>query len=280
LQIKFKQISWKKKFLNEFFVRKLNFLNFLTYFKFFRTFLLLFFHFLISLTFTTSLHISCDFTTQAYQNLDRVYECEVKSALTITTKGVKITDSPSTHSSEYSNEDVTAFSAKLKTIFYFPRGLDEIFKNLLAIKIGQCQLKEIRRENFEKFTQLRWLSLSNNDLSVIESGIFDSNLNLEFISLRFNKIKHIDSNVFEGLKNLQKLWLELNACVNKNANNKFEVIALSEEIKEVCLSNEMLKNYLEICEKKNSNLSLAIEEKNLKILELEDEILRLKNLMG
>jgi hypothetical protein len=68
--------------------------------------------------------------------------------------------------------------------------------------------------------------------------------------------------------------------VNKNANNKFEVIALSEEIKEVCLSNETLKNYLEICEKINSNLSLAIEEKNLKILELEDEILRLKNLMG
>lgn len=244
-------------------------------FRFFLNFIFI----LNYLTSISSLHITCDYSTQSYLLLNRVYECEVRGSLTIITKGVKLTDSQSQHSSEYSNNDVTAFSAKMKIIFYFPTGIDEIYKNLLAIKISQCQLKEIHQEDLEKFPQLRWLSLKNNDLSLIESGTFNSNLNLEFLSLRYNKIKHIDSNIFDGLKNLQKLWLDANICVTKNAGNRFEVIALVEEIKEICISSEKLKEDLKNCGIKNSKLSLEIEEKNLKILQLEDEILTLKNLM-
>lgn len=226
---------------------------------------------------TTPLQFSCYLQSSNFQLLPNLYECEVSTPLTILTKSTKLTTSPQPHSSDLSNNDVTAFTAKLKTIFYFPLALDEIFPNLLAIKITQCQLKEIQRENLEKFPQLRWLSLSNNQLEVIEAGLFDGNSNLIFISLRFNRIKHIEASGFDGCgKSLIKLWLDDNFCVSKNAQNRFEVTALVEEVKENCQSIEWLKNELKMCKMRNLNLTEEIEGRELRILELEGEVEKLK----
>jgi hypothetical protein len=47
---------------------------------------------------------------------------------------------------------------------YFPLGLDQLFPNLCVIKIIECGLKKISRENLAGLVNLEFLDLSHNEL--------------------------------------------------------------------------------------------------------------------
>ena len=68
------------------------------------------------------------------------------------------------------------------------------------------------------YKKLVYLDLGKNDIEILEDGIFDYNPHLSVISFYGNKIYHIGVNVFENLNNLNYLVLQLNICIDMNAN--------------------------------------------------------------
>jgi hypothetical protein len=96
--------------------------------------------------------------------------------------------------------------------FFFPRGIENVFKNLNAIEVVETHLKEIHKCDMKPFPKLQFLSLHSNDLEVIEADLFKYNEDLEWIWLNNNKITHIDAKVFDSLSQLREIFLYKNPC--------------------------------------------------------------------
>lgn len=82
--------------------------------------------------------------------------------------------------------------------------------------------------------------LSRNHIEKIEADLFEFNRNVEYISLANNKINHIGSGVFNGLEKLNVLLLDSNPCLNKykfwdlNAWKHESVLELIEKVENEC----------------------------------------------
>jgi len=147
----------------------------------------------------------------------KVYQCEVTYDLNITTEeSAVISEVGGIHDISKSNDDVFVFVAHHKTIQFFPRGLDKFFKNIKAISIQSCQLKEIHQSDLKVFPNLVYVIFSFNQIEVIEEGLFDFNPNLEAVGFVESKIIHIDSNVFDRLTKLRYIWVQRVPCIDQN----------------------------------------------------------------
>ena len=118
--------------------------------------------------------------------LGDVYNCQLKYNMIITSpENTFILSSTGTHLDQKSYDDVLTIDAKNKNIQYFPKGLELIFKNLKAIDLQSCRLKQL-------------------------DEIFDYNPHLELMPFYRIKIFHIDSHMFDSLNELNYLILEKN----------------------------------------------------------------------
>lgn len=154
-----------------------------------------------------------------------------------------MTSSNGSHESNKTNDNVSHLSIKSELnnkVDYFPRGIDKVFRNLVAIEVADCGLKEIN--NLENFVKLKYLKLIKNDIKVIESETFRQNKNLEKIELTGNKIIHIDSSAFHSLKHLKILDLRGNICISKKGRHS-GIKKFLKEVKEKCANGTELESY-------------------------------------
>lgn len=151
-----------------------------------------------------------------------------------TLEGSIITSSNGTHNSGKSNDDVRGFYIEYKTIHYFPKGINEIFKNLNGISIRNSHLKKIAQEDLSKFPNLVRLNLYNNNIEVVEEDLFKFNLKLKYISLSHNKIGKIHPKVFDHLNQLTILDLGYNECINIDTSDVENIQILIQEVKSKC----------------------------------------------
>jgi hypothetical protein len=113
-----------------------------------------------------------------------IYECSVTNNPNITTEeSVKITGITGAHLSSKSNNDVTGFDIRSKTVHFFPKDIEKFFQNLKMICIFICKLKEIHQSDLKPFANLMYLYLYHNEIEVIEEGLLDFNPNLEVIRI-------------------------------------------------------------------------------------------------
>jgi hypothetical protein len=143
-------------------------------------------------------------------------ECDVTN-LVLTSPNQQITSVNGISGSNAIRNDVTGFYVQLQTMNYFPRGIEKFFPNIEAIYVQSCKLKAIKKEDLEKFTQLKELILHYNEIEELYDDLFVSNEKLLYIDLGHNKIKFIGEKTFESLKNLHILYLSSNQCINKYA---------------------------------------------------------------
>jgi Leucine rich repeat len=213
----------------------------------------------------TSLTLLCSFTSEIYEIVGSIYECDVQNPVTILDKNEQILRANGSHENYYTDHDVTGFWAEGKIIYYLPRDLDAIFHNLLAFSVVESKLREIARENLKVFVHLRFVSFRDNEIESLERDVFASNPELEVISLKNNRIKFVDGEVFSGPNGLKKLHFDGNLCASRSARSRYDTIGLIAEIREKCVLVEKVQESLKNCEMK-------IEEKNRKIWELEEKI--------
>ncbi|XP_070508768.1 leucine-rich repeat-containing protein egg-6-like [Chironomus tepperi] len=174
----------------------------------------------LTVRFSTSTAIDCDYLTRDHTTLRNSYDCIVsKDPIIATQESAAVTSVTGSHQIGKSNSDVGGFTVDSKTINYFPRGLEFTFNNLKLIFIKNCNLKEVHQEDLKPFPKLVELHLHVNALEVLEEGLLDFNPQLEYISFFNNKLVHIESNIFNHLCKLKFLYLQSNTCIDKKAEN-------------------------------------------------------------
>jgi Leucine-rich repeat (LRR) protein len=145
-----------------------------------------------------------------------------------------VTSTNGSHNLSLSHADVLGFHSWNKTINFMPRGLIDVFPNLILIDIGTAGMKEIHQSDLKDFPRLKDLYLFNNDITTIEQDLFKFNTELELIELGHNKITQIYPTVFDHLSQLSRLWLWSNECINHHAFNRSAVESLIKRVKQKC----------------------------------------------
>ena len=116
------------------------------------------------------------------------------------------------------NIDVEIFSIYNLQIEIFPRGLASIFANIKNVKMINCAIKEISREDFKGLVNLEYLDLSYNKLRSLPNDLFVETPNLQWIHLSDNDILRLSSKIFEPLhkKIIKEFFLAKNRTVDMN----------------------------------------------------------------
>jgi len=214
-----------------------------------------------------STSIQCNYNTRDWHVVKNSYHCSIDNDPGITTReSAQITSVSDNHKSAKTNADVDAFHVDSKTFYYFPRGLETFFKNILVIDISTSKMKEIHQEDLKPFNKLIQIFLYKNEIEVLEEGLFDFNPDLEFIDFNRNKMVHIEPNIFDHLSKLTYLYFGNNNCIDKHAeNSRSETKNVIQALKSQCKNSEFssLKGKLDNLVKDSDTLNSEMFRKNL-----------------
>lgn len=176
------------------------------------------------------------------------------------------------------NDDVNEFYATASNLYFFPKGLDKVFKNLKIIDFRKNKIQIIHRSDLRPFRKLIMLYMAHNRIEILVEGLFDFNLDLLYINFDFNDLFMINENVFEKLKQLEHLNLEHNICIDALARNRSMVITIMQTISQKCKRsdyNAFIKGFnISEDDSKSSDyddVSLMMYSKNLAIHKMMDE---------
>ena len=194
----------------------------------------------------TSHKIVCSYSVSSTMKENSEYytlQCLVKNSFDTHIRNEEITsvesyitpDELKKYGDYYKIENVDALRFFMKDIRYFPKGIDKFFKNLVAVSITYCNLREIKQEHLNFFSKIIFLDLSVNMIEIIEKDLFKFNPLLQYIDMNNNVIKEIDGNVFDGLHSLKTLKLHSNLCVLEVAIGRHEVEKFIKELKVICM---------------------------------------------
>jgi len=157
-----------------------------------------------------------------------------------------------------------------RTTYFFPKGLDKIFKNLEMINIWNCQLKEIHQSDLKVFPNLVYFALSRNEIKWIEAGLFDFNPNLEYVGFHESSIIHIDPNVFDHLNELRYFQFWSVPCFNQDINDSIEKVQEAlQVIKSNCSNSKILALDRQIKKLEIESKNLSSEAFNIKLESFE-----------
>jgi hypothetical protein len=189
---------------------------------------------------SSSTNIKCDYESHEYYVVGSVYHCDINSNPNIITKeSAESSEIIGEHLSSKSNDDVTGIGAYKETIYYFPKAF-RVFKNLKAIQIAYCGLKEIHQSDLLTFSNLAYFFVYGNEIKVIEKGLFDYNPDLQVVGFQETAIVHIDPNVFDHLTKLTHFWLDEVPCVDMDVPNSEKLQEAIQVVKSNCSNSEYL----------------------------------------
>lgn len=209
---------------------------------------------LTCITSITSTQINCIYNTINYTALNLTYQCIVDNDPNIINdKSAVIKSVDGVHAPRKTNNDVIGFFANKKTIQIFPKNLERFFRNLKALRIENCGLKEIFQSDLKKFPKLVYLRLPENEIEVIEEGLFAFNLNLEVVDFTDNNLIHVDPNVFDNLKKLSNFWFTNSSCV--------DFLALDSE--------SQVRMGIHLVKKQCKSLEVTAMERDIRMLQFE-----------
>lgn len=134
--------------------------------------------------------------------------------------------------------EIKEINIKYVVMYFMVKGFANHLKNIIALNIGYCQLKEISRDDLKVFPKLKYLWIWENELEVLEADLFKFNPEIIYINLYWNFLKSIDSNIFNNLKSLKFVYIHKNICISSKAYNQDEMNKLLEIIKNKCKPNE------------------------------------------
>lgn len=105
------------------------------------------------------------------ESLYNIYCCTVQNDLSIKSREVSVITSVNrTHDSGQINDNVHGFLVRNKSINYFPKGLEKIFRNLKGIAIQQCHLKQVTQADLQVFSKLVTFTCKIMTLKYLKKG--------------------------------------------------------------------------------------------------------------
>ena len=94
-----------------------------------------------------------------------------------------------------------------KKVKFLPMNLAEVFPNLEELSVKHSFIESISGKTLEGLKSLKRLSITNNDLSVIEKENFAHLTQLEELDLNEGNIRFIEEDAFSNLHSLKALYL-------------------------------------------------------------------------
>lgn len=132
--------------------------------------------------------------------------------------------------------------ANRKNFNFFPKNLQQFFKNIDKLAIVDNDLVAITKHDLQPFgSQLKKLWICVNKIEVITADLFDFTTNLDRINLDLNEIQHVEIGAFDKLKNLPMLHFLNNPCHSGFAGDRDAVLILIKEIESKCSSQNAFK---------------------------------------
>lgn len=122
------------------------------------------------------------------------------------------------HLKQKSTTDVEQIKFKpFQNIETVPSGLEYFYPNLMIFRIPYCNLERITSNDL-RYPKLKYLQLSYNKLTSLDSDLFRNNPLLEFIGLDSNKLTNIGFYILEPMNHLKLIYAAYNACIHETAS--------------------------------------------------------------
>ncbi|KAL7015695.1 hypothetical protein ACKWTF_016605 [Chironomus riparius] len=208
---------------------------------------------------STQLVLNCLSKIEEFSLINSQNSCNVQNILNIYEPNTEIQDV------DGQADSYTALLIIDKRTEFLPSNLGKKFINLIALKVLEGRLKEVRQNELKSLTNLQYINFDQNNIEFLDNNVFDYNLKLKVIWLGGNKISYIGNSIFDNLNQLNNVDFRNNTCVSTSQMNlkKFNFAALN-LIKENCSNVQAEANYL-FCK------SLFVNTENLNLLQkLED----------
>lgn len=178
----------------------------------------------------TSLRLNCNFG----RNSEAFYLCQI-SNLRVDSTNTTIEAVSGFHQKRLNNKNVTGIVIEdSPSMEFMPKAIDQFFPSIIAITVFNAGLTVITDDDMQPFPKLKFFALENCKITSLEFRLFLYNPELKVISFRYNQLATIDDRVFDYIDDLEKLDLTKNVCVNKKANDRYEVRRLIKEISAKC----------------------------------------------
>lgn len=168
--------------------------------------------------------------------------------------------------------DIKQFYVEYKRGIFFPGNLHQWFPNLESIRMKKSRVKFLDNFDMKGLVKLRFLSLPDNDIEVLQVDLFASNTQLEEIYFNNNKLKFISSRILSPLRHLRAADFRGNICIDANATAITEIDKLKRNLDDGCSAPEFLvKKNAEVI-KKLVDFNYTIADLTLSKLNLEADI--------
>ena len=181
------------------------------------------------------MEINCEFKTVTLCSaISSLYTCCVTSAV-ITIPDVRIKSLLGKHTKGKNNFAVKVVWFNEAVVNFIPRGLTEIFPNLIHLRIENCDLKKICREDLVGFENLESLMIRFNELTALPDDLFVNTPKLRCISFIGNKIESMSSNLFKPIINNEF------KCIDFERNSKINAFYQSGQSGSVTSVAELMR---------------------------------------
>lgn len=163
------------------------------------------------------MEVRCQFN----KSFDDCYTCFVNS-ISITKPKTEIKSFKGDHEQGKDEFDVEAISF-INTKVHF--NLYKSFPNLKALKIENCELKEITRDDLAGLKNISKLGLNKNQLKSLPDDLFEGMKNLQWIRFNDNFIEYASSKLIRSVLGNKLVWVDfrnnltINAAYNSRVTN-------------------------------------------------------------
>ncbi|XP_050293478.1 carboxypeptidase N subunit 2-like [Anthonomus grandis grandis] len=137
-------------------------------------------------------------------------------------------------------EDITSLDLSMNGISVLEYSNASLSGTLQKLVLSYNEICDINDDFFEGFSKLRYLDLSNNNLTAITNAhIFFKLKDLSYLDLSYNKFKELPSKIFESLINLKRLSLSYNPLGSFLSSKAVlsEVLGISSNLSQLNLNN-------------------------------------------
>jgi hypothetical protein len=133
--------------------------------------------------------------------------------------------------------------------------------------VRRTELKEVSKENFKMFKNLKHLEISGNLLKAIEENLFEQNPLLKYLDLHANQIMTVHADAIKSFKNLEIFFFIDNTCISFKAGTKVKIQKYLTRMNKSCSESQfdfnklksMKENFIKLEERfnsKNENVSM------------------------
>lgn len=158
-------------------------------------------------------------------------------------------------------KEFTQFYVEHLNAVHFPGNLNKFFPELEVVKLWDSRVKFVDNFDLRWLSKLKFLSLEDNMIEVLQPDLFLYNTRLIEIHLQNNKLKFVGTRILVPLSNLMIANFEKNICVDSKSISSSTLETLRRNLDDNCAANEFLL-------KKNSDFIKKFVELNYTIADL------------